>query len=81
MNQLWQRLKADTPPFWRKVRNLSASALIVVSGLLGEADKVGEELAHYLRYAFVALTTVAGTAQLTCQDKKDDTPTPPTPTA
>jgi hypothetical protein len=79
MKHLWERLKADTPPFWRKVRNLSASALIVVSGLLGEADKVGEEMAHYLRYAFVGLTAVAGTAQLTCQDKKDDTtPTPPT---
>lgn len=78
MKHLWERLTAATPPFWRKVRNLSASALLVVSGLLGEADKVGEEMARYLRYAFVACTCVAGTAQLTCQDKKDDPTTPPT---
>ena len=77
MKHLWERLTAATPPFWRKVRNLAASALIVVGGLLGEADKVGEEIARYLRYAFVACSCVAGTAQLTCQDspKKDETPT------
>ena len=82
----WIRLTAATPPFWRKVRNLSAGALALVGALLGDADKIGEDIAHYLRYAFVALTTVAGTAQLTCEDPKDKAaeatpPTPPTPVA
>lgn len=80
---LWARLTAATPPFWRKIRNVSAGLLAIVGALLGDADKIGEDIAHYLRYAFVALTTLAGTAQATCQDpapeEKATPAVPPTP--
>lgn len=81
MKHLWQRFTAATPPFWKKVRNLAAGALVVVTALLGDADKVGEDIAHYLRYAFVGLTTLVGAAQATCTDatEPDDKATPAVP--
>ena len=81
MQHLWQRFTAATPPFWKKVRNLAAGALVVVTALLGDADKVGEDIAHYLRYAFVGLTTLVGAAQATVKDatEPDDKASPATP--
>ncbi|AWM31357.1 hypothetical protein [Hymenobacter nivis] len=82
--QFWNRFKAECPPFWKKVRTVAATLLLIVSGLLADADKVGEDIAHYLRYAFVGLTTLVGAAQATVKDatEPDDkatSPTPPTP--
>lgn len=72
MLHLWQRVTAATPPFFRRLRNLAAGALAIVGALLSDADRVGEDIAHYLRYAFVGLTTVVGTAQLAWTDPDDE---------
>ena len=68
-NEILNRIKAPTPKFWRKFRN-TAGVIAGIAGALvvgGIALPVGVVTA--LTYIAVVGGAVAGTAQLTKEDK------------
>lgn len=68
MNTLFSRLLSDMPTFWRRVQKLAFFGLAVIAALKLEPELIPDGLQDYLKYAFVFFTTIAATAQFTCND-------------
>ncbi|OON67817.1 hypothetical protein [Hymenobacter sp. CRA2] len=68
MKTLWQRLRATTPAFWRRVQLLCLGLLATTKVLQADADSVPAVWRPLLPYAFTVLTTITVTAQFTCAD-------------
>ena len=72
MRELIERIKSDTPTFWKKVRN---TAIVVGAGaglLLSLPVTLPVATAGLLTNVVIVCTTIAGTSQLTKTDKDDE---------
>ncbi|MCA8829446.1 hypothetical protein [Hymenobacter pini] len=72
LREVWYRLRAPKPEFWRKVQKRSLAAAVTLTPLLALLD--AGTLKEVVSGGIVFFTAVAAMAQLTC----DDTPASPT---
>lgn len=71
MKNIWKRLKASTPKFFKKVRAFGLS--LIISSLAGLAykDQIHPLLAVYLGHALTAGVALTFIAQLTMSNPED----------
>ncbi|AHJ98936.1 hypothetical protein Hsw_3341 [Hymenobacter swuensis DY53] len=68
MKTLLLRFRAEMPTFWRRAQKLALFGLALIAALKLEPELIPDGLQDYLKYAFVFFTTIAATAQFTCND-------------
>lgn len=73
LREIWHRVKAPTPAFWRKAQKRSAAAVVTLTTLWTQLTE-GTQTKHWVGVAIIFLTAVAAVAQLTCDDQVDAQP-------
>lgn len=73
LREIWHRLRAPTPAFWRKVQKRSAAAALTLTPLLALFE--AGTLKDCVGAGIVFFTAVATMAQLTCDDTTPASPT------
>lgn len=74
LTSVGKRIIGNTPPFWKKVRNISAGLMVVAGAIVAapESLELPEMLVKYANYAIFALGTLATAAQATTHPPKED---------
>lgn len=76
LNILVERILAKTPKFWKKVQAIALSiGVSAVAVLLSNSQFVLDlpiELLTYIKYTVAVCAAIAGTAQLTKEDKPNE---------
>ena len=74
LGSVGKRMIGNTPPFWKKVRNISVLLTAVAGAIIAapESLELPEMLVKYANYAIFLLGAIATTAQATTHPPKED---------